>query len=309
MDHRRIAISGRQIYVESHGDPEGPPLLYLHGGPGEGAYEFLLHQGGRLSQRLHLISLDQRGVWRSDALSEGERLSPRDLIDDFEALRRHLGISQWSVLGHSFGAYLAVHYALSFPSAVSAVILEGATLDLADSMASLLQCAAALFDRRGDVDQVRACDAAARHPDPDERLRVFLDVGPNLGKERGLIYLPSGGDNYGDLPFARDELEQYWVRSAQHLNSLRANREMYQSLLPRLQELDTPICWIQGELDPVATSTQLIALKASVPLATVIIFPGVGHLPHYEAADAFAERVFQFLGADVVGASNGGSHE
>ncbi len=295
MDQRYMPLLGRQLYVERHGNPEYLPLLYLHGGPGEGAYEFLRHQGPRLAQHLHLIALDQRGVWRSAALAEGESLSPGDLVEDCEALRRRLAIPQWSILGHSFGAYLAVQYAVTYPNAVTALLLEGAALDLADSIASLLEHAAVLFDRHGHADHARRCYEAARQPDPDQRMAVFLDVGPDLGDDRSLLYLPNGGDNYGTLPFAQAELEHLGAQAARHLDSLRANREMYQSLLPRLHELDMPICWIQGELDPVATRTQRAALMTALPSATVIVFPGIGHLPHYEVADGFTHAVTQFL--------------
>ncbi|MFD1675695.1 alpha/beta fold hydrolase [Alicyclobacillus fodiniaquatilis] len=76
--------------MEIHGHADAPPLLYLHGGPGESCYEFMLHQTHRLSKKLRLIAIDQRGVWRSDAVEEDEPLSLQDLVEDCEALRKQL---------------------------------------------------------------------------------------------------------------------------------------------------------------------------------------------------------------------------
>lgn len=106
-----IKVRGKSLYVEIHGNEESPPLLYLHGGPGESCYEFMAHQADRLSERLRLIGMDQRGVWRSEAIEEDEPLSIHDLVEDCEQLREQLGIQKWAVLGHSFGGLLGVLYA------------------------------------------------------------------------------------------------------------------------------------------------------------------------------------------------------
>lgn len=65
-------IRGKRLYVEIHGDAAAPPLLYLHGGPGEGCYEFMLHQSQRLSGQLRLIGIDQREY---GVLGRSERVS------------------------------------------------------------------------------------------------------------------------------------------------------------------------------------------------------------------------------------------
>lgn len=100
-------VRGKRLYVEVLGAESAPALLYLHGGPGTGSYDFTLHQGARLAAKLRVVALDQRGVLRSDPLAEGEAFSLDDLVADCEALRKELGIARWTVLGHSFGGYLA----------------------------------------------------------------------------------------------------------------------------------------------------------------------------------------------------------
>ena len=104
-----MTIRNKGIHVETHGSKESPALLYLHGGPGESCYDFSFHQSGRLGKHFYLVAIDQRGVCRSEAIQENEEFGFQDLVDDCEALRKELGIDKWSVLGHSFGGFLALN--------------------------------------------------------------------------------------------------------------------------------------------------------------------------------------------------------
>jgi proline iminopeptidase len=86
----RLLVWGKQLYVEVLGPVTAPAVLYLHGGPGTGAYDFTRHQGGRLSPVVRLVAMDQRGVLRSDPLGDTEAFGLEDLIEDCEAVRRAL---------------------------------------------------------------------------------------------------------------------------------------------------------------------------------------------------------------------------
>ncbi|MEU0567678.1 alpha/beta fold hydrolase [Nonomuraea sp. NPDC005983] len=101
-----IDVRGTRLHVDQRGAKDAPPLLYLHGGPGSGSHDFMSFQGERLSERLRLVGVDQRGVQRSDPL-DGP-VTEDDLIADFEALREVLGFERWSILGHSYGGRLAL---------------------------------------------------------------------------------------------------------------------------------------------------------------------------------------------------------
>ncbi len=59
-----VSVRGTHLWVDDLGDPERPAVLYLHGGPGSGCYDFVLHQGQRLAASVRLIAVDQRGVLR-----------------------------------------------------------------------------------------------------------------------------------------------------------------------------------------------------------------------------------------------------
>ncbi len=119
-----------EIYWEERGNPEGSPLVYLHGGPGSGLNRrwFQTFDTGRH----RLISLDQRGCGRSrPSVSERPDLLAENttghLIADLEALRVDRGIGRWVVSGVSWGSTLALAYALEHPERVSGLLLAAVT--------------------------------------------------------------------------------------------------------------------------------------------------------------------------------------
>lgn len=120
-------IRGKKLYVETHGDPKNKPVLYLHGGPGESCYDFSFHQAERLKDSLYVIMIDQRGVCRSEEITEDEAFGLNDLIEDCEELKKVLQIKKWSIIGHSFGGYLALLYASIYPGSIKKIIFEGPT--------------------------------------------------------------------------------------------------------------------------------------------------------------------------------------
>lgn len=183
---QEVTVRGKDFYVEDLGDSQTPALLYLHGGPGTGSYDFVLHQGERLAAQVRLIAFDQRGVLRSQPLEEGEPFGLDDLVEDCEALRTALDIPQWSVLGHSFGGYLAVAYALAYPESVQRLVLENPSLDLGSSARELLRRAALEYGVTGDARATLACLDAAAAPESTpvtvwKRMGELLDA---LGARR-----------------------------------------------------------------------------------------------------------------------------
>ena len=104
----------------------GPPLLLINGGPGFPARHFA-PLAARLARDFHrrVIRFDQRGIGLSKLTTVSTDTVTLDLmVRDVAALRRHLGITTWTVMGHSFGGINAMAYALREPDAVTALILS-----------------------------------------------------------------------------------------------------------------------------------------------------------------------------------------
>jgi proline iminopeptidase len=111
------------MYWEESGNPAGPAVVFLHGGPGAGATP--VHRRFFDPRHWRIVIFDQRGSGRSTPLGETRDNSPDHLIADIERLRQELGIARWVVFGGSWGSTLALYYAETHPLHVAGLILRG----------------------------------------------------------------------------------------------------------------------------------------------------------------------------------------
>jgi proline iminopeptidase len=117
---------GNRIYYEECGNPQGTPVVVLHGGPG-GA----VNPGMRRyfdPARYRIVLFDQRGCGKSTPNAAETDLSDNTtwtLIEDIERLRERCGVDKWAVFGGSWGSTLSLAYAITHPERVSALLLRG----------------------------------------------------------------------------------------------------------------------------------------------------------------------------------------
>ena len=124
FDVGRLRVSYlHELYYEQSGNPDGNPIVFLHGGPGSGTkpkYRRFFDP-----EFYRIILFDQRGAGKStphDDISENTTL---DLVSDIDKLREHLGLDEWMVFGGSWGSTLALSYATSHTDRVKGLILRG----------------------------------------------------------------------------------------------------------------------------------------------------------------------------------------
>ncbi len=119
-----LALDGlHAMYWEECGNPNGLPVVFLHGGPGAGASP--IHRRFFHPDHYRILVYDQRGAGRSLPLGALERNTTADLIADLERLREHRGIERWLVFGGSWGSTLALAYAQAHPARCAGLILRG----------------------------------------------------------------------------------------------------------------------------------------------------------------------------------------
>lgn len=122
-EYRLPVGGGHTLYVEECGNPNGTPVVILHGGPGGGCNPTMrrFHD----PERYRIVLFDQRGCGRSTPNASLENNTTHDLVADIERIRTELGINRWQVFGGSWGSTLALAYAEAFPERVSAMVLRG----------------------------------------------------------------------------------------------------------------------------------------------------------------------------------------
>lgn len=114
---------GHRLYVEECGNPEGVPILFVHGGPGGGC-------NARSRQFFdpafyRIVLFDQRGCGRSTPFASIEANTTWDLVADMERIRETLGIARWALFGGSWGSTLSLAYAEKHPDRVTGLVLRG----------------------------------------------------------------------------------------------------------------------------------------------------------------------------------------
>ncbi|MEM9272560.1 MAG: prolyl aminopeptidase [Cyanobacteria bacterium P01_F01_bin.143] len=111
------------IHYEQSGNPDGKPVIFLHGGPGGGITP--MYRQYFDPQKWRIIIFDQRGAGQSTPYAELEENTTWDLVSDIEKLREHLKIEQWVVFGGSWGSTLALVYSQTHPTRCQGLILRG----------------------------------------------------------------------------------------------------------------------------------------------------------------------------------------
>lgn len=123
-----VVLNGVRLWykVAGQGQPGEAPLVFLHGGPGYSSYSFEKTIGPRMERHALTIYLDERGSGHSERPWTGA-YDMATLVQDVEELRKSLGVSAISLMGHSFGGAIALEYAASYPEHVQKlIILDGA---------------------------------------------------------------------------------------------------------------------------------------------------------------------------------------
>ncbi len=127
FDQMRLDVGdGHTVYVEQCGTPHGLPVIVLHGGPGGGCSPAMRRYFDPKVWRI--ILFDQRGCGRSRPYASVAVNTTWHLVADIERIRNALGVNRWAVFGGSWGATLALAYAISHPERVGYLALRGVFL-------------------------------------------------------------------------------------------------------------------------------------------------------------------------------------
>lgn len=121
--HQLVVSNLHTLYIEESGNPNGQPVLFVHGGPGGGTNPSYRQFFDPVKFRI--ILFDQRGCGQSTPFLELQQNTTQDLVQDMEKIRQLLQIQEWILFGGSWGSTLSLVYAQAFPERVKAMVLRG----------------------------------------------------------------------------------------------------------------------------------------------------------------------------------------
>jgi proline iminopeptidase len=289
-----VSVHGTRLFVDDRGDPDAPPLLFIHGGPGQGCYEFMRSQGDLLARRLRVIGVDQRGALRSDLLPAAPPLTVDLLVADFEALRRRLRIEAWAILGHSSGGGYALRYATAVPGTVRAVIFDCPCWDADMTDRYRLPVAARRLEELGQLPDAERCRELAAKP---SRL-TFRDGTRQAMQALASHYMelyfhdPDGAAGLSRMLADSGITQEQWQRGNSHWPLVAAGYEPALSLLPRIRR---PALLLRGQDDLVAAPGMLAAFADRVPGGVTRTFSSSGHFPYLEEPEEYCRVVTDFV--------------
>ncbi len=271
------------IYYEQAGNPNGKPVVFVHGGPGGGVDPSMRRFFD--PKKWRVILFDQRGCGKSLPFSELKDNTTWDLVDDMEKLRKELKIEKWTVFGGSWGSTLALSYAIMHPEKVKELILrgifllrkkeidwfyqEGASYIFPDAWDKYL--APIPLDERNDL--VRAFYKRLTSPDKNTRSEAAKAWSVWEGSTSKLFLDPTfverfGGDEFADA-FARIECH-YFI-----------NKGFFKEdgwILNNVDKIRHIPAWIvQGRYDVVCPAVSAHELHKAWPESKLHIIPDAGH--------------------------------
>ena len=269
------------MYWEQSGNPDGVPVVFLHGGPGAGSAPG--HRRFFDPAHYNIVVYDQRGAGRSTPLGELRDNTTLLLIDDIERLRRHLGIERWLVFGGSWGSTLALAYGEAHPQRCIGFILRGIFLcrkseidwflyGLRNIFPEAWQTFTALIPEgeRGDLltayhQRLVAADPAVHRPAARAWSRYEGSCSTLLPSADTVAYFSSDGVALG-------------------LARMEAHYFMHDIFLPQNALLDNvgclrdkPAVIVQGRYDAVCPAVSAYDLHCAWPEAEYIVVPAAGH--------------------------------
>lgn len=119
----RLRVSDlHTISFTTYGNPKGKPAVYVHGGPGGGTRPSMARFFN--PRKYYIVLVDQRGCGKSTPNGELRENTTQDLVNDFEKIRKKLGIKKWLICGGSWGSTLALYYAMAHPEITTELILR-----------------------------------------------------------------------------------------------------------------------------------------------------------------------------------------
>ncbi|KZW04445.1 proline iminopeptidase [Exidia glandulosa HHB12029] len=292
------------LYYEVSGNPNGTPVVYLHGGPGGGVGPNDRKYFNPIKYKIVLF--DQRGSGKSTPVASVEQNTTWDLVEDIERLRKHLGIEEWVVFGGSWGSTLSLAYAQTHPERVKALILRGIFLLRKSELEFFYQNGTShLFpdaweefvapipeEERGDM--MQAYHKRLFSSDPAVQL--------NAARAWSKWEMSTSRLQVAEEDLARVESDDFANAFARIENHYFVNEGfMRQGQLLEKQSIDKirriPGVIVQGRYDVVCPATTAWALHRAWPEAELHIVPDAGHSARepgitkllIEAANKFAD--------------------
>jgi proline iminopeptidase len=283
-EHQAV-INDARLWYRVAGRRTGTPVLFLHGGPGQGSQSFARFVGPHLERSHRMVYLDQRGAGRSER-PWNDSYSIELMVDDIEKLRRAWNVPRIALVGHSFGTVLAMEYAARYPGRVDKIVMAGGVNDI--QKAFDIQCArlqrtdAAAYERAvaaKPADWTARCNIMAAYPGAEGQ-RVFArNIFPDPATEQIL----------------KEADEANGLRNTGVVGAALFRQGLLTYRFTRAAALQMPVLIIGGTRDFQSVIELHRDFVRTLPNGRLLEYEGAGHFMWVEQPERFARDVSTFL--------------
>ena len=282
----RVNVSGGTVAVYDFGDAAAKDtLLCLNGGPGlpcdylREAHSCFIDQGYRV------VAFDQLGTGSSDRPTDPALWTMVRYVEETETVRQALGLGRVHLLGHSWGGWLGIDYALTHASALKSLILADTNADMPHLVSELHRLRAALGPETVAMMQRHEAEANYEHPEYAAAVTLLnyrhvcrlADWPAPINRSLGDWNMGPYGTMQGPNEFLYTGNLKDWNR------------------VPDLHRIEVPTLILCGQHDEITPACAL-RMKQHIAHAEIKVFPHSSHMPFYEEPDAYHAVLSEFLG-------------
>lgn len=278
-----VAVDGHTVVAYSFGSGDNV-VFCLNGGPGlpcdylREAHSCLVDQGYRV------VAFDQLGCGAADRPTDPALWTIERYVEETETVRRALGLGKVHLMGHSWGGWLAIDYALAHPEALRTLILENTVADIPHLSTELDRLRGALGSETVAMMLAHEADGTLTHPE--------YQAAVTLLNHRHVCRLPEWPApvmrSLGDWNMAPYEAMQ-GPNEFLYIGNLKDwNR------VPDLPRITVPVLITVGHHDEL-TPACAARMKRALPDAELHVFPNSSHMPFYEEPDRYYPVLLDFL--------------
>ncbi len=280
---RDVSVDGYRVRTYSFGSGDNV-VFCLNGGPGlpcdylREAHSCLIDKGYRV------VAFDQLGTGKSDRPTDAALWTIGRYVEETETVRNALGLGRVHLLGHSWGGWLSIDYALTYPENLKTLILEDTVADMPHLASELERLRAALGPET--VAMMQKHEAAGTYDHPEYQAAV------TILNYRHVCRLPewpapikrSLDDwNMGPYMTMQGPNEFLYIGNLKDWNRV-----------PDLPRIKVPVLITVGAHDELTPACAL-RMKLALPDAEIKVFPNSSHMPFYEEPAAYYPALLDFL--------------
>lgn len=273
------SVNGTEIYYKRMGT--GEPVIIVHGGPVL-EHGYLTPYFKPLSDNFELIYFDQRLSGRSSADVDTSDVRLDTFVEDIEGLRRAFNLKTIHLIGHSWGAFLAMNYAIKYPTNLRSLVLLNS-----------MPASSELWEKEEQIiaQEISAEDSLQRQAILNSPL--FRNNQPEAIEQLLILFFKN---QFRDSSLADslkfDIPDDYTTRGERFGNIMKDITEY--DLHPELSKLKVPALLVYGSIEP-AASMSGPRLQKTLPHSDLVIIEESGHFPFVERPEIFIQELEDFL--------------